>query len=93
MKPAQVKVTARRSGTGYAVMLENHSNVPAVFIRLELVDARGQDITPVTWEDNYVTMSPKATMKVNLSFDARQRGAAIEMSGVNMKLGKIVLGQ
>ncbi|KAF2166390.1 glycoside hydrolase family 2 protein [Zasmidium cellare ATCC 36951] len=93
MKPANVQATAKHSERGYSITLENQSNVPAVFIRLNLVDSRGQDITPVTWEDNYVSLLPKETMTVALSFDGRQQGAAVEMSGINVKAGKIVLGR
>ncbi|KAK4501758.1 hypothetical protein PRZ48_007567 [Zasmidium cellare] len=93
MAPATVKATAKRSGAGYSITLENQSNIPAVFIRLNLVDVKGGDITPVMWEDNYVTLFPKETMTVALDFDDKQRGAAVEISGVNVKSGKIGLGR
>lgn len=91
MKPASVKATATRSGAGYSVTLENQANVPAVFLRLNVVDRKGQDITPVTWEDNYVTLFPKESMTLALSFQGIAKGAAIEMSGANIKMGKIML--
>lgn len=91
MKPASVKTTSKRSGAGYAVTLENKSNVPAFFIRLNLVDGKGEDITPVMWQDNYVTLFPGEKMTIGVSFEGRVKGAAIEISGGNIKGGKIML--
>lgn len=92
MKGASVKAMARRSGSGYAVTLQNQASVPAFFIRLNLVDGRGQDITPVAWEDNYVTLFPKETTTLALRFAEEAKGAAIEMSGGNIKTGRVMLG-
>jgi exo-1,4-beta-D-glucosaminidase len=91
MKPANVQArissNAGQKGT-YKISLENKSNVPAFFIRLNLVDKDGDDITPVTWSDNYVTLWPKEqlTLEVNGWDNA---GSAIEVDGVNVKAAKI----
>lgn len=78
---ANVTVTAHKipiegsSRSHVIVGLENHSRVPAVFIRLNLVvrnTGYGQaekepeylDLLPVIWEDNYMTLMPGEEMKI-----------------------------
>lgn len=40
-----------------SVTLKNESNVPAFFVRAEVIGTRnGDEILPVTWSDNYVTV-------------------------------------
>lgn len=66
---ANVAVVATRvlqgSKSPIKIELENHSPVPAVFIRMNLVNFRTyeipyrwEDVLPVTWEDNYITLWP-----------------------------------
>jgi exo-1,4-beta-D-glucosaminidase len=39
------------------VTLTNHSKSPAFFVRAEVVNgADGEEILPITWNDNYVTL-------------------------------------
>ncbi|KAK9417799.1 putative Family 2 glycoside hydrolase [Seiridium unicorne] len=40
------------------VVVENYSEVPAFFIILNLVDDAGEDVLPVFWSDNYITLWP-----------------------------------
>jgi len=44
------------------VTLENLTTAPAFFISLSLVDAHGQEVLPLTWSDNYVTLWPRETL-------------------------------
>ncbi|KAL2185884.1 glycoside hydrolase family 2 protein [Thermothelomyces heterothallicus CBS 203.75] len=57
---AQADVTVHNvwRGAGVDVTLENKSKVPAFFVSLTLVDVHGNEVLPVTWEDNYVTLWP-----------------------------------
>ncbi|KAL4875243.1 glycoside hydrolase superfamily [Aspergillus karnatakaensis] len=62
MQAATVKATAMVSGpehTAYIkVTLQNLSDVPAFFIRLVVLDSHGEEVAPVFWSDNYVTLFP-----------------------------------
>ena len=49
-----------------SVLLENLSSAPAVFISLSLVDAEGEEVLPLIWSDNYVTLWPKEKMTVDV---------------------------
>lgn len=75
-----LSVGAAASGTSI-VTLKNEANVPAFFIRLNLVDEEGNDIVPVTWSDNYVTLWPQETMELTVSYASGS--ASVEASGWN----------
>ncbi|KAJ8109704.1 hypothetical protein OPT61_g7261 [Boeremia exigua] len=51
-------------GKGGSVQIENTSDVPAVFVRLNLVDEKGNDVVPVSWETNYITLWPKESYDI-----------------------------
>jgi exo-1,4-beta-D-glucosaminidase len=40
------------------VVVENPSKSLAFFVRLKLDDAKGEEILPVVWEDNYISLLP-----------------------------------
>lgn len=76
------------------VTLENKATVPAYFVRLELQDANGGDITPAMWSDNYVTLWPgeKLTVAVNWKPVNAHGAGAIQISGGNVgKVGSLAL--
>ncbi|KAA8629498.1 hypothetical protein SMACR_05835 [Sordaria macrospora] len=91
---ANVSLAARSRGHGpkghsesaMQVTLENHSSVPAFFIRLNLVDKDGKDVLPVTWDDNYLTLWPreKITVKVR-PFGGAAEPAVVQVVGKNVK--------
>jgi exo-1,4-beta-D-glucosaminidase len=74
LKPATVVATAatlvddasRVSGLGSVeVTLENQSDVPAFFIRLTILDSKTrEEIAPVFWDDNYVTLFPRERLRL-----------------------------
>lgn len=66
------------------VTLQNRSNFAAFFIRLNLVDARGDDVVPVYWSDNYVTLLPSEKVELTVRFDG-EGGERIEVSGGNIE--------
>lgn len=63
------------------MLLVNRSNIAAIFIRLNIVNGHGNDIVPVLWDDNCVTLLPHASSKVIF----RTRGHAVQVRGVNIK--------
>lgn len=62
------------------VVIENHSDVPAFFIRLNLVNGNGEDVLPVFWSDNYVTLWPKEKLELHVKGEG---GAAVQVSSGN----------
>lgn len=54
-------------GKGKSIQIENTSDVPAVFVRLNLVDEEGADVVPVHWETNYFTLWPRESYDVAVS--------------------------
>ena len=92
MEKATIKATtaAKKGETnGWTVTLENESEVPAFFLRLNLVDGEGNDVNPVTWSDNYVTLWPME--KLELTVDGWGKGASIHLDGSNVAAAKLAL--
>jgi len=52
--------TVRKDGKEYVidVMLHNRTDKPALMKRVSVTDDSGQDVAPVFWSDNYVTLFP-----------------------------------
>lgn len=73
----------------WRVTIENKADVPAFFVRLNLVDADGGDVNPVFWSDNYVTLWPKE--KLDLEVSGGKGAAGIQISGKNVEETKISL--
>jgi exo-1,4-beta-D-glucosaminidase len=73
MPSASVKATreaaAVAGGTQTSVTLENTSDKLAFFVRMTLVNASGEPIVPVLWQDNYVSLAPgeKRTLSATTS--------------------------
>jgi exo-1,4-beta-D-glucosaminidase len=85
MKQASVSATVKSSSsTSLSVSLENKADVPAFFVRLNLVDANGDDVTPVLWTDNYVTLWPKEKLELEVSYPEGTGSVSVEMSGGNV---------
>jgi exo-1,4-beta-D-glucosaminidase len=81
MPKAELAVVVR----GKTVRLENKSKVPAVFVRLNLVNGRGEDVVPVTWSENYVTLWPGEKMDVVVDWTGGSDGVRIEVDGKNVE--------
>jgi exo-1,4-beta-D-glucosaminidase len=88
MAKADVAVTA----SGNKITLDNRATVPAVFIRLNLVDSTGSDILPVEWSDNYVTLWPKEKLELTVEYEGAVGGARIQVSGRNIAAQTVALG-
>lgn len=51
---------------GKSVTLENMSDVPAFFSSLNLVDSASEDVVPVLWSENYVTLGQTRRCKLTV---------------------------
>ncbi|KAF7557326.1 hypothetical protein G7Z17_g858 [Cylindrodendrum hubeiense] len=72
------------------IELANMSPVPAFFIRLSLVDKLEEDINPVIWSDNYVTLWPGEKIQLDVQYAAK-KGAVVKLDGGNVKPFSIAL--
>jgi exo-1,4-beta-D-glucosaminidase len=69
---------------GNKVVLENTSKIPAVFLSLNLVDGAAQDVVPVLWSDNYVTLWPSETLELGVKYTGSGEGTSVEVVGKNV---------
>jgi exo-1,4-beta-D-glucosaminidase len=71
------------------VTIENPSNNLAFFVRLKLdKGVKGEEILPVVWEDNYISLLPGEKREVSATYRASELGSAkpaIEISGWNVQ--------
>ena len=70
----QTTVTTTGDTRTALVTLRNKSNVPAPFLRLNLMGADGEQILPVVYSDNYITLMPGESRSVRVTWkieDAR----------------------
>jgi exo-1,4-beta-D-glucosaminidase len=71
------------------VTLENPSKNLAFFVRLKLSKGKdGDEILPVVWEDNYVTLLPGEKREISASYRTSDAGSAkptLEVSGWNVE--------
>ncbi|ORY19124.1 glycoside hydrolase superfamily [Clohesyomyces aquaticus] len=85
MTIANVAVTTTSSSKGAMVHLENKSKVPAVFVRLNLADLKGEDMVPVFWDDNYISLWPGEKIDVGVEWSGGYGGGAkVQVSGRNV---------
>jgi exo-1,4-beta-D-glucosaminidase len=80
--------TERKGGESYThVTIENPSRNLAFFVRLKVSKGeKGEEILPVVWEDNYISLLPGEKREVTAIYHARELGAekpAVEVSGWN----------
>ena len=71
------------------VTLDNPSKNLAFFVRLKVAKgAKGEEILPVVWEDNYISLLPGEKREVSASYRTSELGSAtptIEVSGWNVE--------
>ncbi|RKL26386.1 Exo-beta-D-glucosaminidase [Fusarium proliferatum] len=93
MEQATITASASKNKTsgGWRLRVENSATVPAVFIQLNLVDKRGNDVTQLTWSDNYFSLLPRESIEVELT-DWSGKGAMVQVYGKNVKKSWIKLG-
>ena len=73
--------TAESNGTDTAtITLTNNSNHIAFFLRAEMTAGPdGEEILPISYDDNYVTLFPQQTRTIVAKF-ARPAGSASEVA-------------
>jgi exo-1,4-beta-D-glucosaminidase len=89
----KVKVSDRSERKGEEeitrVTLENPSKSLAFFIRLKVnKGAKGEEILPVVWEDNYISLAPGEKREVSATYrttDLAGAKAAVEVTGWNLE--------
>jgi exo-1,4-beta-D-glucosaminidase len=89
----KLKVTDRTERKGEDsvthVTLENPSKSLAFFVRLKVDRGiKGEEVLPVVWEDNYISLLPGETRVVNATYRASDLGTAkptVEVSGWNVE--------
>ena len=71
------------------VTIENPSKSLAFFVRLKVdKGAKGEEILPVVWEDNYISLLPGEKREITATYRASELGAAkpsVEVSGWNVE--------
>jgi exo-1,4-beta-D-glucosaminidase len=71
------------------VTLQNPSKSLAFFVRLKVAKGKGGDeILPVVWQDNYVSLLPGERRELTATYKVREMGAAqpvVEVSGWNLE--------
>ncbi len=71
------------------VTLQNPSKSLAFFMRLKIdKGVKGEEILPVVWEDNYISLMPGEKREVTATYRASELGAAkpvVEVSGWNVE--------
>jgi exo-1,4-beta-D-glucosaminidase len=82
--------TERKDGDAIThVTLENPSNSLAFFVRLKVnKGAKGDEMLPVIWEDNYISLLPGEKREVTATYHASDLGSAtpvVEVSGWNVE--------
>lgn len=82
-----VSHSAGKTSGKWKIRVKNTSPVPAVFVQLNLVDKKGNDVVPLTWSDNYFTLLPLEEIEVEV-VDRSAKGAVVEMSGKNIKASR-----
>jgi exo-1,4-beta-D-glucosaminidase len=92
MRAAEVSTTARFSssdGTETArVTLRNAGASIAFFTRLQVTGRDGEEVLPVLWEDNYVSLLPGETRVVSATYHLRDLGRGppqVIVSGWNVR--------
>jgi exo-1,4-beta-D-glucosaminidase len=97
MPPADVAARARfatKGASGEAtVTLENRSKAVAFLVHVAVRrSASGEEILPVLWSDNYVTLFPGETREIAATYDAKNLGAtrpSVTIDGWNVAAGAV----
>ncbi|OJJ43614.1 hypothetical protein ASPZODRAFT_74044 [Penicilliopsis zonata CBS 506.65] len=91
---ADMVETERGSDFAAKIVLDNESDVPALFVRMVLLHAAtGEEIVPVSWSDNYLTLFPGERLEVEVEADVgdmKLDDMRVEVAGVNVKKFSLV---
>ncbi len=73
-----------RAGGTCQVALTNPTDHLAFFLKLRLLDAAGQEVLPVYWEDNYFSLLPGECKTVAAAHSGAGPGLRVEVEGWNV---------
>jgi exo-1,4-beta-D-glucosaminidase len=80
-----LQVEATRTADGVRVVLANPGPAIAFFARVEISGtADGDELVPVRWSDNYVTLLPGESRTLEARFDAPQGALIARSEGWNV---------
>ncbi|KAF2652058.1 glycoside hydrolase family 2 protein [Lophiostoma macrostomum CBS 122681] len=87
LQEVDVSVTVETSGSqGRAkVVLINKSQTPAVAVKLNFVDRKGDDVVPILWQDNYVVLWPEEKTNIDVQVEGTWEGVQLEVEGLNVQ--------
>ena len=93
MPKTKLNVSSRTEKEGVKsithVTLENPSNSVAFFVRLKVNKGKGgEEILPVVWEDNYVSLLPGEKREITATYRSSELGTAkaeVELKGWNVE--------
>ncbi len=81
--PVSVATTLAPSGGVATTKISNAGKSVAFMVHLRVVDAKGDDVTPVFWSDNYVTLLPGESRTLTATFHGA--GVKVVCDGWNVK--------
>jgi exo-1,4-beta-D-glucosaminidase len=88
LPPAQLKASAAFESGRARVTLENPSPTLAFFVHLAIrKGAGGEEVLPVLWDDNYVTLLPGEKREIDVRYapkDLRSAKAVVSVEGWNV---------
>lgn len=84
MPEADVDVTAVRNGNTVRISLENTSDAFAFFIRLSFKDKDGKLVSPVFFDDNYVSVPAGKTRTVECTLPESEKEVSLVCYGWNV---------
>jgi exo-1,4-beta-D-glucosaminidase len=99
MPPADVAMSSSSQQAGnwvtVTVTLTNRSHAPAFFMRAEVINGSGGDeILPILWDDNYVTLFAGETKKLQARYEVTNSAASppfVRLQGHNVPVRVIPL--
>ncbi|MBQ8855787.1 MAG: glycoside hydrolase family 2 [Bacteroidales bacterium] len=87
LKEAGVAASVKTAGDEVKVTLTNDSDVVAFFVRMALKNADGELVTPVFWDENFVSLKPGETRTYTCRMEGHAaEGLNVEVSGWNVPL-------
>ncbi|KAF2762884.1 hypothetical protein EJ05DRAFT_534352 [Pseudovirgaria hyperparasitica] len=86
----QSKIALKSLGSSYNNIsgeatweVNNTAKVPAFFIKFNIVDGSGKDVSSAVWEDNFVTLWPGESINVNVRWRGADR-VSVMVEGLNI---------
>jgi exo-1,4-beta-D-glucosaminidase len=88
----ELEISATGSGDEVKVRLANPSDALAFFIELRVVDADGNSILPVLWDDNYVSILPGESRELTARFLGEVDLSDVSLAVQGWNVGAVEIG-